>query len=184
LRRRGAKTVIETRRLIDYLQTRPDIAHDRIYLVGASYGAIMGSTAAAFDPRIRAVVLVYGGGNIKRLLNSKASRVELGRWHGLVTAVSAWLLAPADPIHHVGKISPRPILFQNGTDDSLVPKEATEALFEAAREPKSQTWYNGDHIGEDPKTVEAALNEAIAWLRNHDALTPQAAAATADQSAS
>ena len=34
--RRAAKTVNETRRLIDYLWTRPDIDPQRIYLVGAS----------------------------------------------------------------------------------------------------------------------------------------------------
>lgn len=169
LRRRGVKTVIETRRLIDYLQTRPDIAGDRIYLVGASYGAITGCTAAAFDERIRAVVLVYGGGNLPLLLNNRASREALGKWRGLVTTFSAWLVAPSDPIRYAARIAPRPILFQNGTDDSLIPTAAAEALFEAAREPKSITWYEGDHIGLDRETVEKVLAEALNWLKKQDA---------------
>jgi dienelactone hydrolase len=58
---RGAKTVNETRGLIDYLSTHPDIDPKRIYLVGASYGAVMGSIVMAQDKRLRAGVMVYGG---------------------------------------------------------------------------------------------------------------------------
>ena len=69
---RAAYTVGDTRRLIDYLVKRPDIAADRIYLCGASYGAITGSTATAFDQRIRAAVLIYGGGNLRKLSSNNA----------------------------------------------------------------------------------------------------------------
>ena len=167
--RRGALTVIEARRLIDYLRTRPDIAPDRIYLMGASYGAITGATAAAFDERFRAVALVYGGGNLPVLLGNRAAAEELGPWHDEAAGLVSWLLQTADPIHYVGRISPRPILFQNGTDDQLIPTAAAQALYDAAGEPKSITWYDGDHIGLDPDTVRAVLDEALAWIQEIDA---------------
>lgn len=167
-RRRGALTVIETRRLVDYLETRPDIAHERIYLLGASYGAITGSTAAAFEPRIRAAVLTYGGGNLRLLFRSRAGKSQLGAWSGVVQRVTAWLLAPADPVRYIAKIAPRPVLLQSGTGDALIPRESAEALYDAAREPKSITWYEGDHIGVDPATVERVLDEALNWIRHHD----------------
>ncbi|HOJ32603.1 MAG TPA: alpha/beta hydrolase [Candidatus Hydrogenedentes bacterium] len=168
-RRRASLTVIETRRLVDYLQTREDIASKRIYLVGASYGAITGSTAAAFEPRIRAVVLIYGGGDFRYLFNSRAGTSQLGKWFGVAHYFTSWLLAPADPVNYIAEIAPRPILFQNGTNDSLIPREAAQALYDAAREPKSITWYEGDHIGTDVETVHRVLDEALNWLKAQDA---------------
>ena len=72
---RAAKTVNETRRLIDYLSAHPDIDPQRIYLVGASYGAVTGSIVMAKDKRLRAGVLVYGGGDYRKLLDSYANHL-------------------------------------------------------------------------------------------------------------
>ena len=88
LRVRAAYTVNDTRRLIDYLVTRPDIAPERIYLCGASYGAITGTTATAFDQRIRAAVLIYGGGNLRKLLSADVVREEMRRCRFLFYSVS------------------------------------------------------------------------------------------------
>ena len=167
-RRRGALTVLETRRLVDYLMTRKDIAANRIYLVGASYGAITGSTAFAFEPRLQACVLVYGGGNVRLLIDSAQVRKEIGGWVRPLAHVMAFFLAPSDPVQYVAWASPRPILFQNGTHDSLVPAASGQALFEAAREPKEIVWYDGDHIGLDEEHVKVVLGDAIEWLRDKD----------------
>ncbi len=173
LKRRAALNIIDTRRLIDYLQTRDDVAHHRIYLVGASFGAITGATAAAFDPRIRAVVLTYGGGDLPLLLASKAAQQELGPFTQPAAYLGAFYMAPADPIHYVGRIAPRPLLLQNGKDDSLIPAESAKALFDAAKEPKELVWYEGDHIGLDEATVRKVLDDALAWIGKHDARIQQ-----------
>lgn len=172
-RARPRKTVNETRRLIDYLQTHPDIDANRIYLVGASYGAITGSTVAAFDKRIRAVVLVYGGGDIWKLLDAhiiqNGFKENAPAWlFPVAKGLAEFLLWPADPIRYVDRISPTPVLFQNGRYDQLVAPEAAEALQEAAREPKKITWYNSDHIGFDEEIVRQVLNEDLNWLLEQD----------------
>ncbi|GMV98922.1 MAG: hypothetical protein AMXMBFR84_00620 [Candidatus Hydrogenedentota bacterium] len=168
LRRRAALNVIDTRRLIDYLETRDDIDANRIYMLGASFGAITGSTAAAFEPRIKAAVLTYGGGDIGKLLSSVSAREELGAWHGIVRMIAASYLAPADPIRHVAEISPRPVLVQNGTDDRLIPLDAAHALFDAAREPKEFVLYESDHIGLDVDQTMQVLEETVVWLTARD----------------
>ena len=168
LRRRGALTVLETRRLVDYLVTREDIDAHRLYLVGASFGAITGSTAFAFEPRLQAGVLVYGGGNLRLLLDSPQTRDLLGIWTQPAVCRAAFFLAPADPIRYVAWASPRPVLFQNGTRDTLVPAASGEALFQAAHEPKEIIWYDSDHIGLDEAHVVVVLNDAIEWLRTQD----------------
>jgi dienelactone hydrolase len=144
---RAAHTVGDTRRLIDYLVTRPDIATNRIYLCGASYGAITGSTAAAFDGRIRAVTLVYGGGSLWKLLEGEALREELGSRRLLAFAIAWYFGSVFDPVKYIGRISPRPVLLQNGKADTLVSPAAAGALQAAAREPKTVLWYEGDHLG-------------------------------------
>ncbi len=167
-RQRPALTVAETRRLVDYLQTRPDIDASRIYLLGASYGAIVGATAAAGDSRIQAMGLVYGGGSLPLLLDSQAAHHELGIWNYPARMLTAWLMKPADPILSIARIAPRPLFFQNGLDDSLIPTKAAEALFAAAQAPKSQRWYAGDHIGLDPKMFNQVVGDAVAWLKSID----------------
>ena len=81
---RPAKTINETRRLIDYLSAHPDIDPKRIYLVGASYGAVTGSTVMAKDKRLRAGVLVYGGGDFRKLLDSYANHLGVAAVLGLI----------------------------------------------------------------------------------------------------
>jgi len=170
LRERAALNVLETRRLIDYFETRPDIADDRIYLMGASFGAITGSNAAAFDERIAGVVLCYGGGNTPKLVDSELLREEVGSaWMGLVKLGASALFGPLDPIYHVHKIAPRPILVQGGTQDRVVPAASTHALFQAAAEPKELTMYESDHIGLDPDHVVVVLQDTLEWLLAREA---------------
>ena len=170
LRERAALNVLETRRVIDYLETRDDIAHDRIYLMGASFGAITGSNAAAFDERIAGAVLTYGGGDIPRLVDSDLLREEVGdALMGLIKVVASALFGPLDPVHHIHKISPRPILVQGGTLDTVVPLASTQALYDAATQPKELTLYESDHIGLDPDHVGVVLGDTLEWLRARDA---------------
>lgn len=168
LRRRCALTVIETRQLISYLQGREDIDPRRIYLLGASYGALTGSIAMAKDHRIRAAVLVCAGGNLRLLFNSLAAKKKLGPAHRLTKRLAVRFFAPADPILHIAGIAPRPVLFQNCTADSLIPVASAKALHKAAGEPKEVLWYEAEHIGADPKVVKQVLDDALAWLAKID----------------
>jgi uncharacterized protein len=170
---RAAHTVNDTRRLIDYLMTRPDIATNRIYLVGASYGAVTGSTVAAFDERIRAVVLTYGGGNLRKLLTGEALHNEIKLW-SLPTAMVVWYFGSvADPVNYIARISPRPILLQNGKADTVVAPAAAQALQDAARQPKTVLWYEGDHLGKtrdlDMPLTTRVLADALKFIQDVDA---------------
>jgi serine/threonine protein kinase/dienelactone hydrolase len=48
-------------RSIDYLETRPDIDHDKMAYEGASWGAAMGALLPALEDRLRALVLISPG---------------------------------------------------------------------------------------------------------------------------
>ena len=195
---RPAKTINETRRLIDYLLTRPDIDPQRIYLVGASYGAITGSTVLAKDKRLRAGILVYGGGDFSKLLDAyayhlstaaalglidgkdlnpekpplpvltQAQERQVGMVLGLIKPFASRFLGVADPIHYVDQISPTPVYFQNGTHDVLVAAAAGKALQDAAKEPKKITWYESDHVGIDIEQTKQVLADGLKWLMEQD----------------
>jgi len=198
-KRRPAKTVNDARRLVDYLVTSEAIDAERIYLVGASYGAITGATVLAQDKRLRAGVLVYGGGDLGLLLNSTALRaavaVELGLVEGnkadpgdgplpqlsaadatiaggvirVLTPLARYYMGAADPLHYAAGISPTPVYFQNGAHDVLIPKASAEALQDAVVEPKKITWYDSDHVGLDDAQTDRVLEDAVAWLLEQDA---------------
>jgi uncharacterized protein len=197
-RQRPAKTVNETRRLIDYLSTRADIDARRIYLVGASYGAVTGTTAMARDSRLRAGVMVYGGGDFCKLLDSYANHLSIAVLLGLIDGknlnpekpplpkltpaqerkvglvlgclkpLTRYFLGVADPIQYVARISPRPVYFQNGKSDVLVPAAAGRALQDAAKEPKQITWYDSDHVGIDLEQTRRVLADGLKWLLEQD----------------
>jgi dienelactone hydrolase len=198
LAQRAAKTVNETRRLIDYLLAHPDIDPQRIYLVGASYGAVTGSIVMAKDKRLRAGVLVYGGADYRKLLDSYANHLgvaaalglidgrhlnpekpplpkltpsqerKVGGVLGCIIPVARYFLGVADPIHYAGQISPTPVYFQNGKYDVLVPAAAGKALQDAAREPKKITWYESDHVGIDLEQTKRVLADGLKWLLEQD----------------
>jgi len=195
---RAAKTVNETRRLIDYLSAHPDIDPQRIYLVGASYGAVMGTIVMAKDKRLRAGVLVYGGADYSKLLNSYANHLgvaaalglidgrhlnpekpplpkltlaqerKVGIVLGCIIPIARYFLGAADPIHYARQISPTPVYFQNGKYDVLVPAAAGRALQDAAQEPKKITWYNSDHVGIDLEQTRQVLADGLKWLLEQD----------------
>lgn len=189
-RQRPWRTINDARRLIDYLQTHPQIDPQRIYLVGASYGAITGSTTTAFDKRIRAADLVVGGGNIKVLLDAPLIKEGAGNplLHWMAKQLVSYIMKPADPIRYAAGTAGTPVLMQNGSTDSLVTPDAGKELFAALGEPKEIRWYPCNHPGlggkEETQIIVQILDEGLAWLLEQDKpFRKEEAASIAAQSA-
>jgi dienelactone hydrolase len=51
----------DVQRTVDYLQTRPDIAHDKIGYMGLSWGGAMGTIMVAAEPRFTLAIFYVGG---------------------------------------------------------------------------------------------------------------------------
>lgn len=171
-RQRPWKTINDARRLIDYLQTHPDIDPNRIYLVGASYGAITGCTLTAFEKRIKASILVVGGGNISVMLDAPAITKNTPKWlHRIAKPIIVFMMKVADPIYYAKGTSPTPLLFLNGAEDTLVTPEAGRILFDSAGEPKEIRWYPIEHPGlrdKDGPEIIRMLDEGLEWLVEQD----------------
>ncbi len=121
-------------RAVDYLASRPEVDKNRLGYVGISWGAITGIIYVAYDPRIKAMGCMIGGGNFL----------------GLFTPEDAERCAregskSSDPVCHVARIAPRPLLFINVTKDQLIMRPWAESLHKYAGPGAKVVWVETDH---------------------------------------
>ena len=141
------QTAVDIRRGLDYLAALPQINSGEIGLAGVSLGAIIGTVVSGVEPRIKAVVLISGGGDWGLILKTLASRgaVVGGRDTSAFKNIN-WdalsiLLAPEDPLTFAPHIAPRPILMLSGRKDATIVPKAQQELYDAAHQPKQIVWY-------------------------------------------
>lgn len=172
-RNRAWMTVNDTRRLIDFLQTQPEFDPERIYLTGASYGAITGTVILAKEKRIKAGALVVGGGDIDTMLDAPMIRNEAPAGAlFVVKPLVKYFVGVADPVRHAPMTAGTPVFMQSGSEDILVSPEAGMALYTALGEPKELKWYPIDHPGlrkEDGPEIINLLDDTVVWLLKQDA---------------
>ena len=172
-RNRAWMTVNDTRRLVDFLQTQPEFDPERIYLTGASYGAVTGTVVLAKEKRIKAGALVVGGGDIDVMLNAPLIRKEApAAALFLAKPIVKYFVGVMDPVRHAPMTAGSPVLMQSGSEDTLVCPEAGQALYNALGEPKELRWYPIDHPGlreGDGPEIVRLFNETVIWMRQQDA---------------
>ncbi len=163
LARAVRQTVVDVRRGLDYLGTRPDINAQKIGLVGISLGAIIGTVTAGVDPRLKATALVSGGGDWGLILKTLSSRHAVvggrstaGFQQADWTKLSAFL-APEDPLTFAPHIAPRSLLMLHGRKDDTIVPQAAQELFDAARQPKEIQWFAPYGHVPPPEVVYPAL---------------------------
>lgn len=165
MRRLGAQTIVDLRRAVDFLQTRPEVDASRIGLVGVSLGGILGGVFAAVEPRVDAPVLWAAGGDWGTLITTSThpfARRFRARGTQNAVAIRA-VMADVDPARYAARIAPRSLLLLNGASDTVVPRACADALFQAAREPKRREILPGGHVS-DPL---ALLDRTVRWFNEN-----------------
>ncbi len=152
---------------LDFLKSR-DVEH--VGVMGFSMGAAVAIRTA---PEADAVAAVVSDGCYADLLGAirgwAAARGVHGKaveWFGhLVLKMAGWRLGcrleDASPIHWVGRVSPRPILFIQGEYDPYVPSRDFLLLWNTAREPKEQWVVPGAGHREADKMYPAAYRQHV-----------------------
>jgi dienelactone hydrolase len=120
-------------RAVDMLAARPEVDKERLCFLGISYGAITGIVYVAHDPRIKAMASMVGGGNFLGNVTTEAAQ-----------KAAKEVSKSADPIYHVARIAPLPLLFLNVTKDQLIFRPWSESLHKAAPDAKV-VWVETDH---------------------------------------
>ncbi|MFC1553425.1 alpha/beta hydrolase family protein [candidate division KSB1 bacterium] len=141
---------------VDYLETRPDVDKDNIFIAGVSFGTFYSITAGALDKRFKAVVSLYGAGDISLIIKQNVP------WgpdftKGFLGFIASIIVLPFEPLNIADRISPRHFLMVNGKNDDFLPVDAVERLYNTAGEPKELIWLDTGH-------VFATKNELIAQL--------------------
>jgi dienelactone hydrolase len=111
-------------RMIDFLQTRPEVDGEKIGMVGISGGGLVTQFTAALDERIKAAC-------ISGYCNRYADCI-LSVHHCIDNYVPALgLVADNDDIACM--IAPRPVLIEGGTEDPIFPIAATRAAIKKVK---------------------------------------------------
>ena len=131
--------VKDVSRAIDYVETRPDLDHDKIAFYGYSWGAEMGGIVPAVEPRIKASVLALGG------LDFQHSLPEV------------------DVINFASRVR-QPVLMLNGRYDFFFPVESTQEPFYqmlgSKKDQKKHLIYDTSHT----LPRNELIKESTSWL--------------------
>ena len=140
LREIGIQRAQDLRRAVDYLQSRPDIDHEKIAGYGLSLGAQLMPVFLAVEPRLKTGVLLSGG-------------------------FETWDIPPEmDPVNFASRVR-QPVLMVNGREDFDLPYQTAQVpLFKMLGTPaadKRHVVLEGGHIPPQPQPV---YREILDWL--------------------
>ncbi len=147
------QTVVDLRRAVDYLASRPDIETARIGYLGFSMGGMLGACLGGVESRVSCFLLAVPGGGLVTIAQELDKHPGLKKyWPVTLTPevmkrVEEFALV-CDPIHFVGKILPRPLLILVAKHDELIPPEASQMLVDAAhaKEPENVRRMDTGHV--------------------------------------
>lgn len=139
------QTVIDIRRGLDWLAEQPRIDPQRLGIMGSSFGAVVAALVAEADPRIRATVLILGGGDLG-LLFCRCKEREIVEFREKVMALNGYsqeefcrtfsaAMKEVDPLTYAARLDPARTLMINAYWDQVVVPECTEKLWEASGRP-------------------------------------------------
>ena len=147
--------VINQRRFMDFLSTRPDADLSRFAIVGHDFGGMYGVISGSLDQHPTHYVIM-------------AATPRFPDWYLYLPKLEGEArqnfmdeFSPLDPITHIPNLSPAPILFQFGDNDPHVPLERADEFFSAAKEPKEKKVYQSGH-----GLNEEATKDRKAWLKD------------------
>ena len=135
------KIVKDFRRVIDYLETRPDIDTDKLAFYGFSWGGILGSLIPAVEDRIKISIINAGG------LEMYQSRPK----------------PEVDHINYVSRVTLPTLMLHGRFDTNVSYDKAAKPMFDllgTPEEDKKLVVYETDHI----IPTKELIKESLDWL--------------------
>lgn len=151
-RKEQIQTIVDVRRGLDLLVSRPEVDPARLAYVGHSLGATVGGTLAGIEKRPAAFVLMAGLPSLSHANSHGDNRVATA-FQTLLTpeAQKTYVdaLAPIDAVHYIGHAAPAKLLFQFAHRDEFITYWDAALYLQAASSPKEVQWYDTDHYFND-----------------------------------
>ena len=187
-------TVWDLLRLIDWLQTRPDVDAARIGMIGFSKGGMETYLAAAVDPRIRVAVPCIGVQSFRWALENDRGQSRVGTFQAAVNGaaqdagirsidtafirtfydrVVPGLYSDFDAPRMLPLISPRPLLVINGDSDARTPQpgllecvNAARAAYRSAGASERFEFLLQQNTGHrvTPEAMQQAIDWFVRWI--------------------
>lgn len=181
-------TVWDLWRLVDYLNTRPDVDVKNIAMVGISMGGIQTWLAASVDDRVKVIIPLIGVQSFRWSLDNnrwhdraktiqkvhEAAANDIGEkevnakvcevlWNKLIPGI----LGDFDCPNMLKLCAPRPLLILNGEKDPNCPIEGARIAFASAEMAYAKTPNMLKHIeaaGVAHSVPDEFKKETFAWL--------------------
>lgn len=143
------QSVLDVRRTLDFLSTRPEIARSSLGITGISLGAVIASLAYSVDPRLQRAAIVLGGGDLAHILwhsSLTGPTREAMRRRGLDLEALRRELADVEPLSRVASRTDGRAFLVGARFDTVIPAEDVRKLAEAL--PNATTlWLDTGHYG-------------------------------------
>ncbi|MGI4788846.1 MAG: alpha/beta hydrolase family protein [Janthinobacterium lividum] len=143
------QAVLDNRRALDWLQSRPDIDPTRMGVAGISLGGILAPLIAGVDHRARVLVTIVGGADVSDLVYDSFITYGLRPsllYHGVTFDSIKRDYAPIEPTNWLAGLDPKNALLFNGRFDVFVnPKQAHHLANALGGAPI--VWINTGHYG-------------------------------------
>jgi dienelactone hydrolase len=148
--------VVDARRLIGWLATRPEVDRERIATAGVSLGGILAATTLGQEPLARAGFFVMAGGGLPEILrDSQDGDVVEFRERGIaahafsgpeeIVRLARPYTDPSDPLTWADRIQPEQVLLISARYDQVIPPDRTLALWQALGRPRWLTVPTGHY---------------------------------------
>ena len=155
-----------------YLLAQPEVARDRIGILGNSMGSAIAILYASQNPGIKAVVAQSPyttindmvAANVKRTVNLPpfpfAPMIVF-----FVERKAGFSVKETAPIDHIAQISPRPVFIMTGGKDTWVNPNGGRQLYAAAGDPR-ELWFDPDlgHLEFGEKRADEFEKRVIAFF--------------------
>ena len=141
---------------VDLVLEQSDITQRRVGLLGFSDGAYLAAEVAPSEPRIGALLLEGGYGNVEEQIRAEfAGAGWLAQWGAVLASRRMRMHAPRRPTDVASRFPPPRTAIVSGTADHTVPTALGRELYDAQRNPR-EFWViqgvgHGGYARGDPK---------------------------------
>ncbi len=144
-----SQAVLDVRRTVDFIVSRPEFDATRIGIAGTSLGSIVSSISFAVEPRLKSASFMLGGADLAHILwnSSRVVKVrEALRKKGYSEARLREELQDVEPLRFLPQRADKPAFVVGGKFDTVVPPDDTKKLIDALGTP-STLWLDTGHYG-------------------------------------
>ncbi len=155
-----------------YLLTRNDFDHDKIGIIGNSFGGLLSIQYAAQNENIKAVVANCAFSSMPDTVATSVTHFTGLPEFPFVPLIVFWAeydngvnMEEIDATQWISQISPRPVFLMQGGADTVISPSSGQRLYDAAGEPK-ELWFDPElgHVEFDKERAEEYESRVAAFF--------------------